>query len=196
MSTSPNDTQSHDPTVECRHPDCTSLGRKWEFQGDYCSDRCETRHDGREALAAIKYDHCRCFTCFRALKTINPPKPDFEFVANGHGWTRNADGDITLEYYDQSVTRSAATGFQFLTPTAGKGEKQRDDRVITGTICTHCGQTSHVEHDEAVADRDAIGRLATLLDADDDVTIDPETLHRTYSETRDVELAVGRALPE
>jgi hypothetical protein len=188
-------TQSGSNTViECRHPDCTEHGRKWNFQGKYCSNKCEVRHEGRGQLESLIYDHCRCFTCFRELKTVNPPKPDFEFTANGHGWTRDEDGEFTLEYYSQEVTRQAATGFQFLSEAATKGEKQRGDRVITGTICDACGNTSHTHHDPALADEAAIGRLVSLLDADDDVTFDAETLHREYAATDDVELAVGRAL--
>jgi len=140
------------------------------------------------------FDHCRCFTCFRELKTVNPPKPDFEFTENGHGWTLDDDGNPTLEYYDQTYSRQAATGFQFLTENAGKGEKQRGDAVITGTICSECGNTDHTHHDPVLADRNAIGRLASLLDQDDDVVFNVETLHREYNHSEDVELAVGEAL--
>lgn len=185
------------PTVECKHPECDSHGRKWEFHhGKFCSTECETRHEGRQAIKHLKFDHRRCFTCFQRLKTVNPPKPDFEFTKNGHGWTFGEDSEPTLQYFDQSESQRAAVGYQFPTEHAGKGEKQRADRVITGTICDHCGNTAHTHHDTTLADREAIGRLVSLLLEDDDVTIDPETLHREYRETEDIELAVGRALPD
>ncbi|MDT3434704.1 hypothetical protein [Haloarcula sp. 1CSR25-25] len=188
-------TQSQSPTVECYGPACTETGRKWEFRdGRYCSTECELRHEGHQTLAELKYDHTRCFTCFRRLKDINPPKPDFEFTENGHGWTRDADGNFTLHYYSQEVTRSAATGFQFLTGDATKGEKNRGERVITGTICDACGQTDHTDHDPTLATSAAIDRLVTLLDANDDASVDAEKLRQGYAFTSDLPLAVGWAL--
>lgn len=203
MSTSQTPSSTSDsgeprgPSRECQHPDCDEVAPKWELHhGKYCSNRCETRHAGRQELARYRYDHTRCYTCFRELKTILEPKPDFEFTERGHGWTRNADGEITLEYYSQEVTRSAACGTQFLTPNAGKGEKQRGEQVVTGTICARCGNTDHREHLPVIASPAAIGRLASLLEARDDIVIDVETLHRAYRETRDLEYAVGSALQE
>lgn len=188
-------TKSTTTTVECQSPDCEELGRHWEFRdGRYCSTDCEHRHDGRDVLRKLMYDHCRCFTCFRELKTINPPKPDFEFTENGHGWTLDDDGNPRLQYYSQEVTRSAATGFQFSTEHSTKGEKQRGETVVTGTICNQCGNTDHTHHDPVLADRSAIGRLVALLDSAADVAFDAETLHRVYEATGDLDLAVGRAL--
>jgi len=190
MSTSKSST-----TVKCRFAGCDAIGNRWEFHhGRYCSNKCETRSDGREVLAKFKHDHCRCFSCFRELKTINPPKPDFEFTENGHGWTIDEDGEPTLEYYSQEVTRSAATGFQFQTEHATVGQKSRGERVITGTICLQCGNTDHTAHIPTLADRAAIDRLVDLLAGEDDVAFDIETLHREYEDTRDLDLAVGRAL--
>jgi len=194
MSTTPSD---RSPTVECTYPDCDNFGQIWEFRdGKYCSTECETRHDGREAIAQLLYDHCICATCFSTLKTNSPSKPDFEFTANGHGWTRDEEGNLSLEYYDQEQTRQAAVGFQHLTPDATKGEKQaRDsDRVITGTICDHCGNTDHTHHDTILATREAIARLIEALLEDDDIDIRPTELHRVYDHTHDLDLAVGTAL--
>jgi len=184
------------PTVECDHPSCSTIGKRWEFQSGYCSTRCVVKDKGREQLASLIYDHTRCFSCFRRLKTINPPKPDFEFTERGHGWTRDEDGSTTLQFYDQEVTRQAAVGFQFPTQHSGKGEKQLDDRVITGTICDACGNTDHTHHDPVLTDRQAIGRLVSLLADKDDVAFDRETLHREYESTDDLELAVGKALSD
>jgi hypothetical protein len=187
-------TTNSTPTVECHYPECETLGKHWEFRhGQYCSTDCEHRHDGRQQLRKLMYDHCRCFTCFRELKTINPPKPDFEFTERGHGWTLDDDGEPRLQFYSQEVTRQAATGFQFLTEHSTKGEKQRGDAVITGTICS-CGNTDHTHHDETLANRAAIGRLVTRLADADDIVFDIETLHRVYDRTSDLDLAVGRSL--
>lgn len=192
-------TSDQNTAVECRYPGCDAVGRKWEFE-EFCTTKCETKHEGYRTLASIRFDHCICATCFTDLKTTNPPKPDFEFVENGHGWTRDRDGTVRLQFYSQEETRRAATGFQFLTPSAGKGEKQARatdgvrDRVITGTICDDCGNTDHTHHDPALATRSAIGRLVTRLDGRDDLVVDAEQLHRVYDRTGDLDLAVGESL--
>jgi len=196
MSTT--DKSQRDPSLECAYSQCEEFGRKWEMRvvdgTAYCSTACETRSEGREALARFIYDHALCTTCFRQLKDIEPPKPDFEFTENGHGWTLDGDGEPTLEYYNQDVSRSAATGWQSLTGNATKGERSREDRVITGTICDRCGNTDHTHHNTTLATRAAIGRLVALFDDVDSVVIDEHQLHREYETTRDLELAVGRAL--
>lgn len=190
-------TTSTPPTVECHHPDCTAIGRKWELHhGKYCSNVCELKHTGREKLARFIYDHTLCYTCFQPLKTIEPPKPDFEFTERGHGWTRDDDGNPKLQFYSQEVTRDAACGFQHLTEHADKGEMARDNRVITGTICDHCGNTDHTHHDPTLADRAAIGRLSTLLLDADDLAVDVHELHRVYERYPDLDLAVGIALQD
>jgi hypothetical protein len=193
-------TKTDSPTVECHYPDCDTFGPHWKFRhGRYCRTDCEHRHDGRKKLARFRYDHCRCFSCFRELKTVNPPKPDFEFTENGHGWTLDPETrEPRLQYYGQDVSRQAATGFQFETEHATKGEKQRSNgdgtAVRTGTICRACGNTDHTSHDSLLADHEAIGRLVTLLDEADDIVFDPGLLHRVYHHTHDLDLAVGRAL--
>jgi len=189
-------TSKSSATIECKHPKCNEFGNHWEFQSGYCSNRCRIRHKGLKQLSKFKYDHTRCFSCFQTLKTVNPPKPDFEFTEKGHGWTLNENEEPTLEFYSQKITRQAATGFQFLTKFARKGEKQRDDRVITGTICDHCGNTDHTHHIPMLADRTAIDRLVNLLNDEDSVVFDDEMLHREYEKTSDLELAVGRALKD
>lgn len=193
-------TTNQSTTVECNYPSCETLGNYWEFRhGDYCSTDCELRHHGFQVLQQFRLDHRRCFTCFRRLKTTNPPKPDFEFTEKGHGWTLDENGDPQLEFYDQSVSREAACGFQFDTEHATKGEKQHDQRgdaVVTGTICDSCGNTDHTAHDEDLADHDAIQRLADLLSHEADAEIDPETLHRIYNQTHDLDRAAGEALTD
>lgn len=191
MSTTPTTTP---PTVECRAPDCTTLDKKWTFHhGKFCSTECETKHAGREAISQFKFDHTRCFTCFRQLKEIEPPKPDFEFTERGHGWTLDDEGEPTLEFYSQEQTRDAACGFQYPTEHAGTGEKTRPHQIVTGTICGYCGNTDHTDHYATLADRAAIGRLASLLAAEDDLVIDVHELHRVYEATQDVDLAAGIA---
>lgn len=187
------------PSVECHYPGCDEYGPVWEYHhGKYCSTACETRHDGRQALAGLYYDHAVCATCFRDLKTFIDPKDDDAFIECGSGWTRDADGRVTLEVYRQDETRKAAIGCEFLTPDATKGEKhpRNSNRVITGTICNSCGNTDHTHHDTILSTTGAIERLIDRLQADDDVTLNPVQLCIVYSATQDLDLAVGRALVE
>lgn len=187
-----------DPRVECQYHECAEHGRTWEFHhGKYCRTRCEVKARGRRALRSCRYDHTLCFTCLRPLKSIEPPKPDFEFTERGHEWTRGEDGEPTLEYYSQEVTRDAACGWQYRTQWAGNGEKHRFGMIVTGVICSNCGNTDHSHHEACLADRDAIGRLVTrLYDADDYTVTSEHELHREYEATRDIDLAVGRAVSE
>jgi hypothetical protein len=192
------------PTRECKHPNCSTIGRVWEFHhGKFCSNECETRQDAREAgLADFERDHAVCYTCFRTLKRLIEPKDDFKFDERGHGWTLDEDGEPTLVFYSQEITRQAATGREYLEPPAGKGEKQLwanatqelTDTVVTGTICEACGQTDHREHDPLLAGRQAIGRLVARIEDLEDTSVDVHRLHREHATHGDVELAVGRAL--
>lgn len=192
------DTETQPARVECRYHGCSEHGNKWEFRdGKYCGTECETKARGREALKSCRYDHTLCFTCLQPMKDIEPPKPDFEFVENGHGWTRDEEtGEPTLEYYSQTVTADAACGWQHRTQWTDDGEKQRFGLIVTGVICGACGNTDHSHHEACLADRDAIGRLVSLLVELDDWSVDVHTLHREYENTRDVDLAVGRGASE
>lgn len=188
---------SRAPTVECKHPDCTELGKVWEFHhGKYCCNRCEIRHDGRQAISQWKYDHSVCATCWRTLKTFNPAPPESEFDEDGWGWTRDDQGRITLEQYGQQHTADAACGFEYPTPSADFGEKERNRWIYTGIICV-CGQTQHTCHDPVIADSDAIDRLIARFRGSDDWTVEADTLHTEYRDSDgDLELAVGKAVAE
>lgn len=187
-----------DPTIQCNAPACETFGKRGTFRhGLYCSDECVVRDDGFQALKSIRFDHRVCFSCFRTLKTVEDPKPDFEFNERGHGWTLDVEsGEFSLEFYSQEVSRDAACGFQHLTPNAGKGEKQHGERVITGTICERCGNTDHKAHHRVLSDRGAVGRLVSLLVEidDEELEVSPETIHREYAKGEPLNLAVGRAV--
>lgn len=191
------DDNQHPTRIQCKYHDCSEHGYKWAFHhGKYCSNTCETKHRGHQAIKDWRRSHTRCFTCMRRLKTIEPAKPDFEFTERGHGWTRREDGEFKLEFYDQSVTADAACGWQYRTEHAGNGEKRRFGMIVTGVICSSCGNTEHSHHETILADRDAIGRLVTLLMELDGWRVDPHVLHREYEKERDIDLAAGRAVSE
>lgn len=199
-------TESSQPVVECRGPQCKSVGRVRHFHhGKFCSNECEYRHRGRQALAALKYSHTVCFSCFSELKTIVSPKPDLEFRESGSELTYNADEDrIEVLRYGQEITRESACGYQYRTPQATIDEKPAKHGMITGTICAECGSASHAEHIALLPElvgTDAhrlAGHIVNYL-ADDETdndgdTPNPETLHRVYRATGNIEQAAGAAL--
>lgn len=183
-------------TVECKYPDCNEHGNVWEFHhGDYCSNKCELKHRGLEAIAPLKFDHTYCFTCLTQLKEIEPPKPDHAFDESGTGWAWDEDEEWwTVERYGQETTREAAVGFQYTTPDAGYGEKESTQSVITGTICDYCGNTDHTAHVPLLAEgHETVGRVVDLLD---DVVFSVQEFHREYVESGDLELALGRSISD
>lgn len=182
--------------VQCHAPDCEESGNKWRFwSGKYCSERCETIASGRHALQEV-LDHTVCGTCFHSLKEVEKPKPHWEFCVRGHAWTIDEDGDPDYKFFDQTESRAAAVGFQYLTEHADVGEKQRGARVVTGTVCGECGGGSY-DHHEILTTHDDIARLVDKhLRPSDDVHVDAATLHRVYASTEHLDLAVGQALED
>ncbi|ELY91461.1 hypothetical protein [Natrialba taiwanensis] len=193
MSAKPKSDESN-VTVECEYPNCEEIGKVWEFHhGDYCSNKCELKHEGRKELGGIKFDHCRCFTCMTELKEIVPPKPDHAFDVSGVGWYTDPEtGTVHIERFGQEVTREAAVGFQHKTPSAGFGEKEHNERVVTGTVCDNCGNTDHTAHVSYLANQHSVvTRVVSLLE---DVEFSVQEFHREYVRTDDIELALGKAL--
>lgn len=186
-------TSTDQQVVECRAPGCETAGREWNFHhGKYCSNECETRAAGREAIAEYLYSHTVCGTCFRDLKEIEEPKPERAFEFTTTGWTYDDRGRVRLQYIDQTESRAAAIGFQYRTENGSIGEKQRSRRVVTGTVCNRCGNTDHWHHEPLLSDPADIERLADRLDD----AVDPHRLHVEYIETKDIDLAAGRALED
>jgi len=181
---------------ECEHPNCDDVNQIWEMHhGKYCSNDCEVKHAGRQALGGLKFDHTHCFTCGSQLKEIAPPKPDHAFDVTGTGWTWDFEHDCwSLIRYDQEESRKSAVGFEHKTPNAGFGEKEHNERTVTGTVCDNCGNTDHTAHvPYLVETHTAAGFVSSYL-IEEEVEFCVETLHREYVETEDIELATGRAL--
>lgn len=60
-------------TDTCDHPDCESEYTIQNAVGGYCSQACADRHAGAKLLRAIRQDHRFCWSCWRALKTVETP---------------------------------------------------------------------------------------------------------------------------
>lgn len=181
----------------CNLGGCEKTGHPWEFQAGFCSTEHLHRGRGRAALAAIKYSHTHCFSCFSKLKDIEPPKPDWAFDAVTSGWTFNADEErIEMLVCDQETTSKAACGYQTLRPEATIDEKRTRTKTITGTVCDACGAADHTTHIALLADghRTAVKAVAHCRDNDAVESLDIETLHRRYLETDDLERATGEAV--
>lgn len=203
--TTPTDRQESQPVIECGLAGCEAIGRPWTMQHGFCEREHWERHRGRQALAALKCSHTVCFSCFSELKTIEPPKPATEFRESGAELTYNADEDrLEVLRYGQEIVREAACGYQYRTPEATIDEKPAKHGMITGTVCAECGSTSHTEHIALLPELAGVdahrlaGHIVNYL-ADDETDTDgdtpnPETLHRVYRETGDIEQAAGAAL--
>lgn len=185
--------------VECHGPECKRAGPTWQFHhGVFCSDECEARAKGRQALSDLRSSHAHCFTCFAQLKDIEDPKPDWEFTEKGVELTYNAEDDY-LEWvqYRQEHTRKAACGYQDLRPEADIGSKTvaQGRKTISAAVCGECGNTQHYQHIAMIADGHRTAALtAAYLNDEDEHEFDTELLHRRYVATGDIELATGEAI--
>lgn len=192
------DTSQTPTVINCDLSECDEYGYRFEFHdGKYCSNLCKWRATGRGAVATgLRFEHTRCWTCLAELKEIEPAKPEEQFTESGAELTFDPEeGRVTVEKWSQEETADAACGFQHLTPSAAIGQKDVGRLVRTGTICGECGTTRHTTHTPYLAEgHRTAARLVEYLWENDDVDdVDPETLHRAYAHTGDLELAAGAA---
>lgn len=197
MSSTQSDRQL---VVQCDGPECDTHGNHWNFQhqrgGVFCSDTCETRAVGRQYIGEFLRDHTICGTCFHDLKEIEKPKPDREFaIAIDYGFGVDEEGNQYRVFYGQEESRRSAVGFQHRTSHAEIGEKQHGDRVVTGTTCAECSTSDHRHHVPYLADAEGLERLLERFDERDlPESFDPETLHREWIITQDLDYAMGQAV--
>jgi len=158
-------------------------------RGSFCSRDCWLRHKGDKALNQLRHDHRFCVSCGRQLKELEEPP------------------DETLRQINGAESTHSLVGYQYRTPQADIGEIQRDgpteyqDRIHTGTIC-ECGVTDGREADPDLRQLEidtVLKNLATTLLAlwDEgaiDKKLDVRRYTRTYAESEDFALAVGRGL--
>lgn len=171
-------------TLECRHPECGARGTRETFPTDrYCSERCKTRHEGRQLLSNIVYDHKFCSTCFSTLKHV-------------------AYADVIQSrqpLVDIRNTPEAFIGYQYRDVNATTGEKLRAEAhpplIGTGTICGVCGTTDTngwPTDDELVDPVKAAERFITAVRYDaPDVELDAAAVIDAVERTGDLEYAVG-----
>lgn len=176
-------------TLECRHPDCAERGTREEFPTDrYCSEACKTRHAGRQILSTLVYDHKYCSVCFTKLKEVE--YADAILSNNPNKYSR--------------LTPRNFIGYQYRTPAADTGEKERHEGppplIGTGTVCGTCGTTATnawPTAEELVDPEDAAQRFVTAYRYEHPgEEIDAETVVRVAAETGDLQLAVGRGVEQ
>lgn len=167
-------------TLECRNPLCDATGKRWEFQGQFCSHSCEVEKEGYETLAAVKYDHRYCYTCGTRLKDITGVPPDWFWSGF------------------QKETRQAFVGHQFLRPEATLGEVVRHDDpeiIGTGVVCNECGNTKLSERISDLWEDDPdhyADRILTVLETEYDEQLNRRAFWDWFGGDN-FEYAVGKA---
>jgi len=174
------------------HTTCKTCGEEFSresgFRPGYCSQDCYERKQAHDLLHNLKHDHRFCHACFAELKEVDRPSDNL---------LRSVQGMHVAE---------ALTGFQSRTPEAGRGVKTetvREDRkeTVSGTTtCDECGSTEH--QDDYMRDFE-IQRAAKNLrkrieqtrdEGQHDYSFDTEAFVESWNESKDWELALGRAI--
>jgi hypothetical protein len=120
----------------------------------YCSIRCKYRALARSLLATLRYDHRFCANCYRQIRDVEPPKPDYEFTGR------------------QQETKKAAVGFATPTQHTIRGVDKRDAgigltdaaRYRARAIC-ECGATHHLTVERPVSKQTALAYGRHLADS-------------------------------
>jgi hypothetical protein len=206
---------------ECQH--CQSA-YSHGYDGQYCSEECFHSRKGDKALNQLRQDHRLCGTCGGTLKNVEPPTEDWEHehgsrvqVALNHGG-KLVDADEPGTPYGLDLTecadrRATATdsviGFQYRTPEAEDALKEVEGpneyaRILHSTTGCICGSTDHTKTEDILRECDPVRVLTKYTVAFRklyrtgaiDRKIDKRTFFNSYKESRDFELALGRALYE
>jgi hypothetical protein len=158
---------------ECHFADCDERRTPHSsVAGSFCSPECAARHEGRQFLRAVRYDHRFCRSCWRQRKEIERPTDE----------ARRGKGRFTAE---------AMIGFEHPTRHVNRGPY--------GLEC-ECGAVDHDTPDFDRRDDGPYHWFLYLVsqqlvaEGQREDAIDLRTFADTYWRTDDLELAVGKAL--
>lgn len=65
----------------CSRDDCDERVIGTGYRDDYCSPNCWKLGTATELIHGVENDHRHCASCYRKLKGINPPPPDWYFTS-------------------------------------------------------------------------------------------------------------------
>jgi hypothetical protein len=190
--------------------------------GSFCSSECHLKHQADKALNVVRNDHRICASCLRFIKQVERPTDDWnhengsrtEAAIERGAEYHNVDSvgislDVTDCYGAPRTSVESVIGFQYQTEHAETAVKEFDGphqwtRIKqTGTAC-ECGNVDPSETVDILQECEPAVVLANYvrtfrrLEAEGkiDSRIDKDVLFSTFRETRDLTLALGRALHE
>lgn len=148
-------------TAECKA--CETPIDRFYTPG-YCSATCYYRHQGAKAVRHIEHDHTRCATCFRPVKSLEPP-PEHTSVTvppAEHDGAPQHTSDVLIGYqYPTEYTEVAVDE-----RTRNGGDRPRDRLPHTRWACS-CGAVDtrhHYRELAAVDPRKTLRNFAMVLD--------------------------------
>lgn len=185
----------------------------------FCSENCLYRHKAEKALNQVRSDHRICGSCGGLLKEISSPSKGWEQehasmeqIALNHGGeiSSGPNGELVLDATECADVRRTAVeaviGLQYRTEEADVVEKELDGpqtfrRYRMGTGC-QCGATDHTTTDDALRKADPVRTLVNYvyvihtLEREGAIPwrISKGEFFSTYRETRDFDVALGKAL--
>lgn len=189
--------------------------------GSFCSTECHTKHRADKALNVVRNDHRICASCLRFVKTVESPDDEWvnehksrsQFALRVGGLFHNKCGESVLDLThcpdEQRTQRESIRGYQYRTENAEtavievEGPHKWSRVKQTGTSC-RCGNTDPSETIDILQECEPAVVLANhvntfrRLEAEGkiDKRINKDVLFETFRETRDLMLALGRALHE
>lgn len=141
----------------CDQHDCTETYRMGTGERGYCSLECWSYATASQLLESVQRDHRWCANCFRRLRTVTPPPPEWHFGG------------------DQAVTREAVIGWAVPEPHTVEADGERlqassipgeglraTDQTTRRNICS-CGVTHHGTIERSTLSKSACRQHATRL---------------------------------
>jgi len=214
---------SQTSTDECKHCGASIKtsedGEGSEFYAPgYCSESCFHKYQAETVLDDVRADHRVCGTCFEFIKEVEPPGDDWkagrssrvEAALDNGAEFHNLGGQAALDVTEcSSAPRTAVEsviGFEYRTAEAETVVKEVETSTgirayQTGTGCK-CGNVDVSSTDDLLREcsprrvlKNTILTLHLLeYEGKIDKRVDKELFFDTFRETRDFDIALGKAL--